>query len=73
MTIEVTTTTTCDVCGSQQTVEGAHSGVPAAGWAKADLLRRLDGEGWTNNNRLTETLCPKCTSKVAELLEEPDF
>ena len=73
MAVEVTTTTTCDVCGSQQVEAGAHSGIPAAGWAEVTLIRRLDGSGWTNTNHLAKVLCPKCTSKIAVALEEPDF
>ena len=73
MTIEVTTTNTCDICGCQQTARGAEGHVPAAGWTEATLMRRLDGEGWTNNNHLIKTLCPKCTTKIAVALEEPDF
>ena len=61
------TETDCGICGKVEQREGSQY-APPVGWARLDLVYRLEGSGWTNNIPFQVELCPKCADKVKALL-----
>ncbi len=68
MPIEVFTEAKCDRCGFTEKEQGAHGATPNIGWSQCSLSKRLEGEGWTNNERIESLLCPKCARVIAQAL-----
>ncbi len=70
MATEVRTITTCDICGMFDTRNRAERAFPPEHWGELVLTIRLQGSGWTNNERTEATLCPECIRQALAFMKK---
>lgn len=67
MSTRVYTETVCDRCQAVTVRPGAKDGCPPVAWGEVRIIRRLEGSGWTNSERLEVTVCPSCLAEVIDV------